>query len=453
MAEIKSYELEKRFAARPQSFWECPVYLLIGEESFLKEELISDVCRRLKIKERDIVDRFDGEIVDGRDLMASLETTSFDENKRIVLIYNADKIDNDTCKKMYEFWEQAGFPQSALPIFITENRTGVDGRRQLWKLVKEEGLWAKFWTLFEDKVLSWIRQRATMLKIKLARGCDMTMVELCGNDLRKISKELEKLSLVYDQNTITPETIRFMVRKSTEVSKYEIEDQFVTRNIQGVTSLLLEVGDKAEPKDITMGLLRCTRHALQAQFYLKDNQDFAFQLAEVGKQICALARRGDWNSISKRGEMIKAGDAIIAGIPMQTKMMWSGDYNFNKSAESSETTTQTDIIEEDGKKKRKTKKDKIANYEVEAETKKAEVEAKRKANQDLSYDVSNHNIWAQRGSIPIAKAFLMAKKYSEAELISTMIKLSQLYCSVWLGEGDLIQGKLETVLAELKLKI
>lgn len=448
MPEIKSYELEKRLKSKPQTIWEYPAYLLIGEETFLKEELITSICQGLKIKEKDYVVRLDAESIDGRDLIATLETTSFDDLKKMIVIYNADKIDAETCKQMYTFWDQAGFPESNLPIFIADN---VDGRKTLWKLVKEEGLWTKFWPLtFADKVLSWIKQRASAIKVKLAPKADLAIFEQCGNDLRKIAKELDKFALVYEQAPVTPDMVKFMIRKSTEVSKYELEDQFAARNIKNVLSLLLEPGNTAEPKDIVMGFLRCTRHAMQAKFHVQHDQDIAFQLTEIGKIICVKSQYEDWNSFLKRNEMIKAGDAIIDTVPMQTKMMWSGDYMF----QAGQATDKKDDEPQD-KKKRKTKKEKLENYQIEDAQKAAEaaaVEVEKKVERDLAYDVYNHNIWAQRGSIPIAKAFFMANQYSEAELTKILITLSKLYCSVWLGEGDLILNKLECMLAELQIK-
>lgn len=448
MPEIKSYELEKQLKAKPQTLWEYPAYLLIGEETFLKEELIANICQGLKIKEKDYVIRLDAESIDGRDLIAMLETTSFDELKKIIVIYNADKIDAETCKQMYSFWDQAGFPESNLPIFVAEN---VDGRKTLWKLVKEEGLWTKFWPLtFADKVLAWIKQRALAVKVKLAPKADLAIFEQCGNDLRKIAKELDKFAMVYEQAPVTADTVKFMIKKSIEVSKYELEDQFAARNIKNVLSLLLEPSNAIEPKDIVMGFLRCTRHAMQAKFHVKQDPDIAFQLTEIGKIICAKKQYEDWNSFLKRNEMIKAGDAIIDTVPMQTKMIWSGDYVFqtNQAANKNEDETQD-------KKKRKTKKEKLENYQIEDAQKAAEdaaLEAQKKIERDLAYDVYNHNIWAQRGSIPIAKAFFMASQYSESELTNAMITLSKLYCSVWQGEGELIMNKLECMLAELQTK-
>jgi len=451
MPELKSYELEKKLWTSPASIWSYPALLLVGEEHYLKEELLEVVTKKLNINKYDGYVKLDAETLKGDELIIALETSSFDDFKQLVIIENADKIKPDMCKKLYEMWDKGGFPESSLPIFIAET---VDARRSLWKLVKEEGSWAKFWKMFEDKLVSWTVQRFQLEKVKAARQSAEELVALCGNDLRKIAREIQRLALVYDSTVVTPEIVRKMVPKATEVSKFDIEDRFMMREIPALLLLLEELGDKADIRGVVLSLIRYCRHALQARFYIEKREAFAIQLAELGQQIYKFSIVKDWNNISNRNNILKLATDIISKVPATEKMLWTGNRPLFEEAKEEEEDKAEVTADVDSEKTPapKGKKKKAINFDVDAERKKDEAQEEKKKQQSEAYEIYCHNLWAQKNSLPICKAFAVAAKYREAELLSLLKELSRAYYSIWTGEENLLHFKLNTILLDIIVK-
>ena len=446
MPELKSYELEKKLWTNAASIWNFPALLLLGEEHYLKEELIEVVAKKLNINKYDGLVKLDADTLKGDELIIALETSSFDDFKQLVVIENADKIKTDVCKKLYEIWDKGGFPESALPIFIAET---VDGRRAFWKLVKEEGAWVKFWKMFEDKLVNWTGQRFRLEKVKANNQASEELVALCGNDLRKIAREIQKLALVYDSTVVTPEIVRKMVPKATEASKFDIEDRFMMREIPELLFLLEELGDKADIRGVLLSLIRYCRHALQARFYIEKRDAFAIQLADLGQQIYKFSIVKDWNNISSRNNVLKLATDIISKIPTTEKMLWTGNRSLFAEEKEEEAAGDTNTVTATTQKGRKKK---AINFDVDAEKKKNDAQEAKKKQQTEAYEIYCHNVWAQKSSLPVCKAFAVAAKYTQNELLSLLKELSRAYYGIWVGEDNLLHFKLNTILLDIIVK-
>lgn len=446
MPEIKLYQLEQQIQ-RPDNFWKAKCYLFTGKENFLKEELIDKCQKNAKIP-RDGIEHIDAESKEARqEIISTLNTVGFDDFRKVVIIRNAEYIDASICKYLYESWDSSGIPDTVLPIFLAED---VDKRRRFWQLVREEGVSCQFWPMFEDQLLKWTMQRLQMTGLKFERGCDTLLVSLCGNNLRKISKEIEKIALLGE--AITQKNIQAMVKKTDDAKKYDIEELFCQRQIAKLFTLLQDLGDNIEPKDIAMAIGRCVRHALQAKSYLEQKKEYAEQLLNAGKQILALQHRKDWPGISKRNEIIKAAGVVINGVASQEKNQWTSAIKLEAMDDSEEKVVTKESLAQDaevetGKKKGKGKRNIEINLDAEKE-KEALAEQKKRA-KDSSTEAYNHNIWANKSAGNITRAFLTADKYSTQELLATLVQMSKIYFSQFVGDGHLIRANIDATLIEL----
>lgn len=443
MAELKSYELEKKIFTAPACIWNYPALLLLGEEAFLKEELIEHITQKLNLAKNSGFEKIDADIAKDDDIFYALETSSFDDFKKIIVIYNADKIKADTCKKIYELWDKNGFPESALPIFCADK---VDGRRAFWQLVKEEGIWAKFWKLFEDRLVTWTSQRLQMARIKTQGLVAEEIVALCGNDLKKIAREISKLALVYESSTINIDTIKKMVTKSTEASKFDIEDAFMMRDLKSLFYLMDELEDVVDVKSVVLSLIRLCRHAAQARYYLNRRDSYAIQLADLGQQIYQCSKVKDWANISKRISLLQVASGVADRVPMADKMIWTGTRPLFPDEQDKEQEQEVESAVDEPEIAKGKKRKKALNFDINAETKKSTEQLNKKRLQDEAYDLYSYNVWAQKNSLPIAKAFTIAAKYNDQELLNLLTQLSKAYYSIWVGEEYLLRSKLDTIL-------
>lgn len=439
MPEVKSYELEKKIWKNPNIIWDYDAILLLGEEHYLKEDLLAQALTKLNLLKNDGYLKIDADVLKGDELVSILETSSFNEQKQIVIIYNADKIKADVCKKLYSLWSEQGFPESSLPVFLADK---VDGRRSLWQLVKEDGIWTKFWQMFEDRLISWTSQRFQLEGIRTTPQATDEMVALCGNDTRKIAREIQKIALVYENQLVNPNIIRQMVTKSSEASKFDIEDRFMMRELPDMLYLINEMQEKIDAREIILSLIRYCRHGLQAQHYLSRRESFAIQLADMGQQIYKYSKVKDWNNISRRNDIMKIAADIINKIPATEKMSWTGQRPLFADEQNDELEVEAEVPEK-GKKRSK------INFDIEAAEKKAELQNNKKKQQSEMYDTYCHNVWAQRSSVPICKAFAVAAKYTQTELLLLLKRLTRAYYSIWLGEEKFLDFKLDAILLDI----
>jgi len=435
MTEIKSYLLEKQFRQNPDSFWDTTVYLLAGEEVFLKEDLLNHVFKKLEIG-NDIIERVDADVINGDDLITLLETTNFDDNRTIVVIDNAEKLSPATTTKMYKAWDEEGFPESTLPIFKINKLSN----RKLWGLIKEEGMWTKFWTMFGDKVPKWTFDKMSAIGLKFERGTENVVSELCNLNLRQISKEIEKLVLM--KQFLTPTLVKEYIKPNYVITKFDIELKVILRDLLSVPVMLerLEANENVPIKEIVYGLIRVARYALQAKSYLIKKTEFAILLQNLAYSAIPLLDCVDWNSISRKNDLLKSASAIINGLPTINKMEWTGKLVFEEA----------DIEKKTPEKKKRGKK--AINFKLENEELLKTLEKAKQKRQWETSELYNHNMWYKANVYTIIKAFYMASQYSMDELSRLLLDLSKTHHKIFY-EGDLhMRDNLEIMLMSLILK-
>lgn len=435
MAEIKSYLLEKQLRNKPNSFWEATAYLFAGEETFLKEDLLSSVFAKLGLTS-DNIERFDAEAADADNLLSKLETPTFDGDRLVVVIENAEKLKPAICNKMYNDWDEYGFPEFSLPIFLVNKLTN----KKLWGLVKEEGVWTKFWHMFGDKIPVWTAERMRAAGIRFERGTEMVLSELCNLDLRHITKEIEKLALT--KEVLTPALVKEYIKPSQVVTKYDIELKFILRDLHSIPVIMEKVlADKGVSiKEVVYGLIRTTRYALQASSYLQAKDEFAILLRNLSYNIIPLLDSVDWNSISRKNELLKSASSIIAGIPTMDKMVWTGNLKFeNDSSEDVGQTMGSD------KKKRK----KISKFSITQNSEEKQRETAKLQRQWENSELFNHNIWYKANTYTVIKAFYMASQYSYEELGKTLLDLSKIHHKVFSEGETFMRNNFEILLLSL----
>jgi DNA polymerase III delta subunit len=435
--EIKSYLLEKQTKANPESFWEASAYLFVGEESFLKEDFLSFVVKALKLG-RESVLRLDAATVSGEEVLSTLNTYQMSDDRTVIVIDNADKIPNEICQRLYDMWEKNGFPIEILPVFIADSVTN----RKLWGLVKEEGVWCKFWQMFSNDIPRWTLGKMHEAKIKAEKGVEYVISHLCNFNLRQIVKEIEKLALT--DAVLTEAVVKQYIRGIDNVDRFMLDDKLVKRELVDLHVLLekvLRVTDTS-PKDVVMSFGRLTRHAIQAQYYVNKQEQSAGVLVNLAKQLIQLDSTNDWQTISKRIDISKSAASVIDSIPMLEKMSWTGKLAFTVSNDGEEAPEPPEQVD---KKRRK----KLLSFDTEQEARQAEIEAKKEKRKWEESEMYNHNIWYQKNTFAILKAFYMATVYTEQELQQMLLTFLRTYQLLY-SEGELLmRERLECFIAQL----
>jgi DNA polymerase-3 subunit delta len=86
--------------------------------------------------------------------------------------------------------------------------------------------------LYENQVADWIRRTLASQDYTIVPKAAQMLVEFLGNDLGKISNELDKLKIILPKNTqITPEHIEVNIGISKDYNNFELRKAVGERNV------------------------------------------------------------------------------------------------------------------------------------------------------------------------------------------------------------------------------
>ncbi len=179
------------------------VYLLYGDERYLVNQYTQKLRDALSEPGDDVnTTRFSGQDIDPGQVIDLAETLPFFADHRSIFLDGTG------------FFKKGGdaladyvkdIPKSAYLVFT---ETEVDRRSRLFRQVQQEGRVVEFPRQDEDTLMRWILGRIRRENKQIARPVLEFFLSRTGNDMERISRELEKL-LCYtmDKDIITREDV------------------------------------------------------------------------------------------------------------------------------------------------------------------------------------------------------------------------------------------------------
>ena len=180
-----------------------PVYLLYGEEAYLKKQY-KDRMTKAILPDGDTVNYayYEGKGINPGELIDLAETMPFFAERRLIVVENSGFFKN-AAPELADYIKT--MPDTACFIFV-ENE--VDKRNRLYKAVKDKGRVVELGRQDEKTLLYWIgaqvKREGKLIKTSTAQY----LVEKTGTDMENLQKELEKLfAYTLDEKEITPAAI------------------------------------------------------------------------------------------------------------------------------------------------------------------------------------------------------------------------------------------------------
>ena len=180
-----------------------PVYLLYGEEAYLKKQY-KDRMTKAILPDGDTVNYayYEGKGINPGELIDLAETMPFFAERRLIVVENSGFFKN-AAPELADYIKT--MPDTACFIFV-ENE--VDKRNRLYKAVKDKGRVVELGRQDEKILLYWIgaqvKREGKLIKTSTAQY----LVEKTGTDMENLEKELEKLfAYTLDEKEITPAAI------------------------------------------------------------------------------------------------------------------------------------------------------------------------------------------------------------------------------------------------------
>jgi len=234
-----------------------PVYFLQGEEPYFID-CISDFIEEKVLNESEKA--FDQMIVYGRDV--SKETVvglakgfPMIAQKRVIIVKEAQSINNLTSTKsksqkvqedLLEKYLENPTPSTIL-VFCYKYKT-LDKRTTLYKLFEKSGVMFESKKLQEYKVAAWISDYVKSHDYNINQTSATLLSEYLGNDLSKISNEVQKLFIGLPKGSaINNDLIEQHIGISKDYNVFELQNAIGKRDLLK-TNRIINYYD-ANPKD------------------------------------------------------------------------------------------------------------------------------------------------------------------------------------------------------------
>jgi DNA polymerase-3 subunit delta len=223
-----------------------PAYLLYADNEYVIEEALSSVKKTIpetempfnfNVFDMDSADSIPtaGEIID------TLNTISFFESRRYVVVRNLQKISAKEFKKFQSYIANPS-PNS---VFLMSN-TGT-----LKKEVKEsvKGLKTICLDIRGNDLPVWIKEKARQKGIAIKDAAVEYLIGVTGDDIGLLSSEIEKLA-AFGNETVTVTVIKEIVEGSRDYSVFDLTNALREKNIEKVFRIYRTLSETTEPYNL-----------------------------------------------------------------------------------------------------------------------------------------------------------------------------------------------------------
>jgi DNA polymerase III subunit delta len=307
----------------------APVYFLMGEESYFIDQ-VTDYIAANVLSETEKV--FNQAVLYGKDIDA---VAVIDASRRfpmmapyqVIIVKEAQNIKN--IEELVHYCEK---PMKTTVLVINYKYKTLDKRKKLYgSIEKHGGVILSSDKLYEDKIPGWITKYLANKGASVSPEAAALLTEYLGNDLGKISNELDKLLLsVTDKNLkVTAELIEKNIGISKEYNNFELNKALVARDVLKANRIIayFEKNPKDNPLIVTVSQLFTFFSKVFMYHFLPDKSRSAAAAAlKVNPYFVA-----DYEQASRRFNPAKLVDIISSLRECDVKSKGVGNANASDS--------------------------------------------------------------------------------------------------------------------------
>ncbi|MCW8092103.1 DNA polymerase III subunit delta [Alteromonas sp. ASW11-130] len=261
-----------------------PFYLLFGDEPQQKIEMIDAVreqSKRAGFEERtSFVADSDFE---WSQLIEATQTLSLFASKQLIeLELPTGKPGTEGSKTFAMLAEQVN---DDVIIVVHGPRIGKDVQKAKWfKALDSVGVYSLCYPLEGNALTQWISQRCKLAKLNLDNTCIKRLADYCEGNLLAARQEIDKLSLLYQQDYITLELLDKALVDHSRFNVFQLIDVILSGDNHRCVKMLLRLESEGiEPNILIWALVR-EWQTLWSLNQLRDaNQPIAWQKLGIWK--------------------------------------------------------------------------------------------------------------------------------------------------------------------------
>lgn len=233
-----------------------PIYFLMGDEPYYIDK-IAEFMEQSILTEQE--KGFNQMVMYGKDVNVEAITSSAKRypmmaERQVIIVKEAQHLS----RSIDQIESYALNPQPTTVLIFCYKYKKLDKRKKAYKAIAKNGYIFESKKLYENQVGEWIRRILSGKNYKISPKATQMLVEFLGNDLSRISKELEKLQIIIPQGSeITPSHIEENIGISKEFNNFELRKAIGERDLLKAARIIqyFSQNPKDNPFVVTISLL------------------------------------------------------------------------------------------------------------------------------------------------------------------------------------------------------
>ena len=224
-----------------------PVYLIFGEEAFLKKSYKNQMKKAIVGDDAMNLHRFEGKGQDLREIISLADTMPFFGERRLILMEDTGLFKNAGADALVDYLPQ--MPETTCILFVESE---VDKRNRLYKKVKELGYAAEMERQDPSQLASWAGGILAGEGKKITAQTMELLLEKTGDDMENIRMELEKLvSYTLGRDVITASDVEEICTTRITSRVFNMVEAITEGNVRKALDLYQDLlALKEEPRKI-----------------------------------------------------------------------------------------------------------------------------------------------------------------------------------------------------------
>lgn len=255
-----------------------PVYLLYGEEAYLKKQYEQKLRQALS-KPDDTMNTafYEGKNINPGEIIDLAETLPFFAERRLILLENSG-IFKGSCEELADYMKHVA--ETTCFVFVEDE---VDKRSKIYKAAKNVGRVVEFPRQTQEILTRWILSRLKREGKKITRPVLQLFLEKTGDDMENIDKELEKLfCYTLEQESISAEDVEAVCVVQTTGKIFEMVNKIAEKQQKQALELYYDLLALKEPP---MRILFLIARQFQILLQVKDLRRLGYDNKFIASKV------------------------------------------------------------------------------------------------------------------------------------------------------------------------
>ncbi|WP_044201757.1 DNA polymerase III subunit delta [Flammeovirga sp. OC4] len=239
-----------------------PLYFLQGDEPFFIDQITAYIEKNALT---DAEKSFNQTVLYGKDttltqVLESARRFPMMAMRQVIIVKEGQDLPDLSRKASLEILNKyAENPVPSTVLVIALKNKKLDGRTPVKKTIEKNAVFLDAKKMYDNKVPAWVKQYCRTEGYKIKDRAVNLITEYIGNDLVRITNELEKLMLNYnkDATEITEALIAKHIGISREYNVFELQNALGTKDILKANRIVMYFNDnpKSNPFVVVVGTL------------------------------------------------------------------------------------------------------------------------------------------------------------------------------------------------------